>query len=531
MERVTPQQPEAGSTPEQRPPTVLVVDDDARVVELLQITLGGRGYRVLTAHDGEEALEAVGASHPDFVVLDVRIPRRSGFDVCETLRKQPENKNLPIILISGNAATESRLQGLRAGADDYLTKPFSPRELLLKMQRILERNRDRDVLAMKAEVLEEEVRRHRDKLREIRADFQSHLNRLGTILEKIEELNRHGSLADVLNRFVLTAVGILDFDAVALLVIEEGRLRPVVHRGLHLKDPATLEFDPASATVRILAGSSQAYATDDLAMRPECGREVGLLSAAGLLWSTGVQVEGELRAVLCVGDRTDRQPLDRFDLKLLEALAMSVGTSLANAIALDRTQAAFLDTITSLLAAFEARYPWLAGHSERVRDWCVMLGKEAGVGDVRLEALGTAALMHNLGAVERHESLLRTAVVLSPAERKLRQREASEAAGRILPGGARDGIAEILRHQAEYWDGSGVPDGLREERIPIGSRILAIANAYDALVHERPHRSKFSETEALELIRARAGKQFDPDLVDAFARCIETSRRGAESRF
>ena len=149
---------------------------------------------------------------------------------------------------------------------------------------------------------------------------------------------------------------------------------------------------------------------------------------------------------------------------------------------------------------------------------------------VKLDALGVAALMHNLGAVERHESLLRTAVILSPAERKLRQREASEAAGRILPGGARDGIAEALRHQAEYWDGSGVPDGLKGDRIPLGARILAIANAYDALIHERPHRSRFSEKEALDLIRARAGTQYDPALVDAFARCVDTAQSGAETR-
>jgi HD-GYP domain-containing protein (c-di-GMP phosphodiesterase class II) len=329
---------------------------------------------------------------------------------------------------------------------------------------------------------------------------------------------------------VLTAVGILDFEAVALLVLDEDRLRPWVHRGLRLNDPKALEFDPASATARILAESALAYSTDDLALRPECGREVGLLSAAGLLWSIGVHVEGDLRAVLCVGDRTDRQPLDRFDLKLLEALAMSVGTSLANAASLDRTQSAFLDTITSLLGAFEARYPWLAGHSERVRDWSLRLGEISQITGAKLEALGVAALMHNLGAVERHESLLRTAVILSPAERKLRQREASEAAGRILPGGTRDGIAEALRHQAEYWDGSGVPDGLKAERIPLGARILAITNAYDALIHERPHRAKFSVQEALDLIRSRAGKQFDPALVDAFVRCVESVREEAETR-
>ena len=321
MERVTPQQPEAGSTPEQRPPTVLVVDDDARVVELLQITLGGRGYRVLTAHDGEEALETVRASCPDFVVLDVRIPRRSGFEVCETLRNEPGTKTLPIILISGNAATESRLQGLRAGADDYLTKPFSPRELLLKMQRILERNRDRDVLAMKAEVLEEEVRHQRDKLREVRADFQSHLNRLGD-----DPREDRGAQSP---RVAGGCPESLRVDRRRHPRLRGGRPpRAGGWEARAVRPPRPppegsrrrSEFDPGAATVRILADNARAYATDDLALRPECGREVGLLSAAGLLWSIGVQVEGEFRAILCVGDRTDRQPLDRFDIKLLEAL-------------------------------------------------------------------------------------------------------------------------------------------------------------------------------------------------------------------
>jgi response regulator RpfG family c-di-GMP phosphodiesterase len=151
------------------------------------------------------------------------------------------------------------------------------------------------------------------------------------------------------------------------------------------------------------------------------------------------------------------------------------------------------------------------------------IGREAGMDPEELGALSTAAMLHNLGAVERHESLLRAAVVLSPAERMLRQREASEAAGRILAGRSRDGIAEILRHQAEYWDGSGVPDGLKGERIPLGSRILSLANAYDALVHDRPHRPAYSAAEAIELIRARSEKQFDPKLVESLIRCLETA--------
>lgn len=518
-ERVTPQPPETDHPLEGRPPSVLVVDDDSRVVELLQITLGGRGYRVLTAHDGEEAITSVQNNRLDCLVLDVRLPRRNGFDVCETLRKDPAYRHLPIILISGNAATDSRLQGLRAGADDYLTKPFSPRELLLKMQRILERNRDRDVLALKTEVLEEQVKKQRDRLREIRNDFQSHLVRLGSILERIQDLNRHRSITEILNRFIMTAVGILDFDAVALLLRKDGMLKTEVHRGLRIQDPDSLQIDPASETGKLILDSEHAIATDDLALRPECRREVGLLSAAGLLWFVGVRLGNDLRAVLCVGERSDRQPLDRFDLRLVEALGSSVGTALANAEAFDRTQSSFLETITSLLAAFESRYPWLVGHSERVRNLALQVGRLAGLDDERLEALGTAALMHNLGAVEKHESLLRATVVLSPAERMLRQREASEVAGRLLSAPAREGIAEILRHQAEYWDGSGVPDGLAGDRIPIGSRVLSISNAYDALIHERPHRQAYSPEQTLDLIKARAGTQYDPKLVEILIRC------------
>jgi response regulator RpfG family c-di-GMP phosphodiesterase len=506
-----------------RTPAVLVVDDDSRVLELLQITLGGRGYRVLTAHDGEEALELARRDKPDILVLDVRLPRKNGIEVCEALRKDPDFAALPILMMSGNASTDSRVQGLRAGADDYLVKPFSPRELLLKMQRILERTHDRELLALKTEVLGEELERQRARMKAMRQDYEGQLARLGSVLERIQEVCRKQSFQEILDRFVLTAVGVLDFDAVALLLLREGEMRIQVQRGLRLRDPDSLRIAAGSETAQVFAGTEHAVATDDLALRPGCAQEVGLFSAAGLLWSIGVKVRGELAGVLCVGERADRQPLDRFDLRLVEALGGAVATSLANIDAFDRTQTSFFDTITSLLAAFESRNPWLTGHSERVRDWSVKLAQAVGTDAVGCDLVATAALMHNLGAVERHETLLRAAVTLSPAERMLRQREASEAAGRLLATGIREGVTGILRHQAEYWDGSGVPDGLSGEDIPLGSRILAITNAYDALVHDRPQRPAYSQAQALDLIRARAGAQFDPDLVQAFLSSIVES--------
>ena len=119
--------------------TILVVDDDARVVELLQITLTGRGYQVIVARDGATALGLVRERRPDLIVLDTRLPMTSGYTVLDTVRRDESLSHTPVVLISTDAATESRLQGLRLGADDYLVKPFSPRELIIRIRRILDR--------------------------------------------------------------------------------------------------------------------------------------------------------------------------------------------------------------------------------------------------------------------------------------------------------------------------------------------------------------------------------------------------------
>ena len=127
------------AAPTAAPASILVVDDDRRVVELLAIALGAYGYRVLQAADGDEALRIAQRERPDLVVLDVRLPRKSGYEVCERLRQDPDDPHVPIIMVSAAAETESRLQGLARGADDYVSKPFSPKELIARIRNLLAR--------------------------------------------------------------------------------------------------------------------------------------------------------------------------------------------------------------------------------------------------------------------------------------------------------------------------------------------------------------------------------------------------------
>jgi DNA-binding response OmpR family regulator len=121
-------------------PKILVVDDEPEAVELLEFNLKQAGYAVTTAGDGAEALKKARSQVPDLIVLDVMLPEMDGFEICKSLRLDPGTAKVPVIMLTAKAAEIDRVLGLELGADDYLTKPFSPRELMLRIKKILARS-------------------------------------------------------------------------------------------------------------------------------------------------------------------------------------------------------------------------------------------------------------------------------------------------------------------------------------------------------------------------------------------------------
>jgi two-component system phosphate regulon response regulator PhoB len=128
---------------------ILIADDEPEAVELVAFNLKQAGFDVVTAADGEEALKKARAQLPALVVLDVMMPELDGLEVCKMLRRDPATAAIPIILLTAKAAEIDRVLGLELGADDYLTKPFSPRELVLRIKKILERGQSRPAAAEK----------------------------------------------------------------------------------------------------------------------------------------------------------------------------------------------------------------------------------------------------------------------------------------------------------------------------------------------------------------------------------------------
>lgn len=127
------------TTKKQAPARILVVEDERDIAALVAFHLTKEGYRVRTAESGQEALEAMAADRPDLVLLDLMLPGFSGYEVLQEMRRRPDLAEVPVVVLTARRDEADRVMGLELGADDYVTKPFSPRELVLRVGAVLRR--------------------------------------------------------------------------------------------------------------------------------------------------------------------------------------------------------------------------------------------------------------------------------------------------------------------------------------------------------------------------------------------------------
>ena len=116
---------------------ILVVDDEIYIVHILDFSLGMEGYEVVTALDGEQAIEKARSEKPDLIVLDIMMPKLDGYETCKILKGDKDTRDIPVILLSAKGRNVDQKVGFEVGADDYITKPFSPRKLVERINSIL----------------------------------------------------------------------------------------------------------------------------------------------------------------------------------------------------------------------------------------------------------------------------------------------------------------------------------------------------------------------------------------------------------
>ena len=124
--------------------TILIVEDEKDIVKMLDYNLKKEGFKILTAHDGEDALDEASTKHPDLILLDLMLPGIDGLEVCKELKSERKTASIPVIMLTAKSQESDKVVGLELGADDYVTKPFSPRELIARIKAILRRAKDKD---------------------------------------------------------------------------------------------------------------------------------------------------------------------------------------------------------------------------------------------------------------------------------------------------------------------------------------------------------------------------------------------------
>jgi len=123
---------------------ILIVEDDKDIIKILEYNLKKEGFRVLDARDGEDALDLAVREHPDLIILDLMLPGVDGLEVCKSLKKEGKTSLIPVIMLTAKGQESDKVIGLELGADDYITKPFSPRELIARIKAVLRRATDKD---------------------------------------------------------------------------------------------------------------------------------------------------------------------------------------------------------------------------------------------------------------------------------------------------------------------------------------------------------------------------------------------------
>ncbi len=207
-----------------------------------------------------------------------------------------------------------------------------------------------------------------------------------------------------------------------------------------------------------------------------------------------------------------------------EMLLASIGSQVAVAIENYRlnldVERTYVETIMALALAVEAKDPYSAGHSKRVGFYATQIAEEMGLDQETLRTLNDAGILHDVGKIGIKDEILLKPTPLSPDEQRIMQQHPVIGEAIVKPVRSLSKVVELVRHHHERYDGSGYPAGLKGEAIPLGARILSVADTFDSMITDRPYRKRLSVDEAKAECTRTAGIQHDPAVVDAFLRVL-----------
>ena len=200
---------------------ILIVDDDFKVLEILEKSLCNKGYEVSTANDGASALESYDASAPDIVVLDLMLPDMDGRDVLKAMRGKPGGENVTVLILSANSDADTRVDTISDGADDFLTKPFCLRELNTKVDRVLGRTAKTRAFEKTQGLLEDKIGEQEKNAVLANKELKKQILSMKTLFAVSQDLNRRFDIEELINGMALSLMGELQVSSMAFFDVKD----------------------------------------------------------------------------------------------------------------------------------------------------------------------------------------------------------------------------------------------------------------------------------------------------------------------
>jgi putative nucleotidyltransferase with HDIG domain len=221
-------------------------------------------------------------------------------------------------------------------------------------------------------------------------------------------------------------------------------------------------------------------------------------------------------------DSTDESNLySKDDLALLSAMALKAGIAVDNARLYDDMRNLFFNTVETLVRAIQARDQYTSGHSARVTRYCLLTAERLGLSTREKQHLYLTAMLHDIGKIGIPDDLLNKPGKLTDEEFQRVRDHVKVGASMLQALGEMHPIVPLILHHHESYDGSGYPDGLKGTKIPLISRIVAVADTWDAMTSDRPYRKARSHQQAVDELKRCSGKNFDPKVIKVFLKILE----------
>jgi putative nucleotidyltransferase with HDIG domain len=474
---------------------VLIIDDEDFILQISRDILTKSHYEVKTTSDGREGIKLLENNRFDLVLTDIKMPNINGLEVIRHIRSN--NKEIPIIVVTGHGTLDIAIDSLRLGAQGFILKPFTPVELRTAVAEALEKTR----------LLGENIR----------------MRALIPLFEVSKEILSEVDPKRLLKLLVDIAIKETPADIVCLALIDEATGKLNVREFYGLSPDFVRDFEDiySEKIAEIIFKDKKPFLiTPEVKLLPELKKALENVGASSGIF-VPLTIRDNIIGILSICRISSRQPFTPSEIELVSVLSGQAAVAIENARLYEKLEQSYLSMIVALSYIVESRDLYTDKHMKDIAEYSVAIAKKLGLSDNDIENIRKAALLHDIGKLSMPDHILMKPGKLSEEEMDIIKRHPLNGARIIEPVEPLKHTRDIIKYHQEWFDGSGYPDGLRGEEIPLGARIIAVADAFGAMTTDRPYRKALTMKQAVKELKEGAGTQFDPRLVEIFIFILE----------